>query len=287
VREGFFPEGATEYAMEPATSADGEEIAAITSSAEGPEAARWIVRWWERHPETFRVARSAQGDVAAFFLLFRPSQVDPALLAADPLTAAWGRELEAHPVARGERVLFLRRWLSRDAGEAPSPAQGACWIDIKRTYMELRPRLRRLYTAVTGLAAYAPKVVPLGFAPLPAADVELDGVVYHTAGLDFGPLSVDGWLSGLIEAELRGATEDEGSLRREASVAGLTPRELEVLRLVADGVSNRGIGERLVISEKTAVRHVSNIFAKLGVHTRAEAARIAAEDGLTKAKATV
>lgn len=287
VREGFFPQGATEYAIEPATSADAEEIAAITLSAEGPEAARWILRWWAGHPETFTIARSADGTVAAFYLLFRPAEVDPELVAADPLTAAWARELEAHPVARREQVLFLRRWLSRDAGEAPSPAQGACWIDIKRTYMELRPRLRRLYTAVTGLAAYAPKVVPLGFAPLPTADVELDGVVYHTAGLDFGPLSVDGWISGLIEAELRGASEDEGSLRREASVAGLTPRELEVLRLVADGVSNRGIGERLVISEKTAVRHVSNIFAKLGVHTRAEAARIAAESGLTKARATV
>jgi DNA-binding NarL/FixJ family response regulator len=100
-------------------------------------------------------------------------------------------------------------------------------------------------------------------------------------------LSVDGWLGGLIEAELRGAAEDEGAPQREASAAGLTPRELEVLLLVADGVSNRGIGERLVISEKTAVRHVSNIFTKLGVHTRAEAARVAAEGGLTKARATV
>ena len=284
VREGFFPEGGTEFAVEAASRDDGREIAAITSSGEGPHAARWIMRWWEAHPETFRVARGAEGDVAAFYVLFRPSQVDPELLAADPLTAAWAHELEAHPVARREQVLFLRRWLSREAGEAPSPAQGACWIDIKRTYMELRPRLRRLYTAVTDLATYAPAVVPLGFAPLPSADVEFDGVAYHTAGLDFGPLSVDGWLSGLIEAELRGASEDAETLRREASTVGLTPRELEVLRLVADGVSNRGIGERLIISEKTAVRHVSNIFAKLGVHTRAEAARIAAEAGLTRAR---
>ncbi len=287
VREGFFPQGGMEYAMEPATSGDGAEIAAITSSGEGPEAGRWLERWWERHPETFRVARDAHGAVAAFFLLFQPAEVDPALLVADPVTAAWARELEAQPVARREQVLFLRRWLSREAGEAPSPAQGACWIDIKRTYMELRPRLRRLYTAVVNLATYAPSVVPLGFAPLPTANVDLDGVTYHAASLDFGPLSVNGWLSGLIEAELRGAAEDEGALQREASAAGLTPRELEVLRLVADGVSNRGIGERLVISEKTAVRHVSNIFTKLGVHTRAEAARVAAESGLTKARATV
>jgi DNA-binding CsgD family transcriptional regulator len=281
VREGFFPLGASAYAVEPATEADGAGVAAIATRAEAPEAAALILRWWERHPETFRVARDAGGGVAAFFILVEQTEVDPALLASDPLAAAWTRELEAHPVARRERVLFLRRWLSRDAGEAPCPAQGACWIDIKRSYMELRPRLRRLYTAVVDLPTYGPMVAPLGFVPVSSADVELNGVVYHTARLDFGPASVDGWLSGLIEAELRGAGAAEETPPGEASAAGLTPRELEVLRLLADGVSNRGIGERLVISEKTAVRHVSNIFAKLGVHTRAEAARVAAERGLT------
>jgi DNA-binding NarL/FixJ family response regulator len=60
----------------------------------------------------------------------------------------------------------------------------------------------------------------------------------------------------------------------------LTPREVEVLRLVADGLSNRAIADRLVISEKTAIRHVSNIFMKLDVHNRAEATRLALERGL-------
>ena len=60
----------------------------------------------------------------------------------------------------------------------------------------------------------------------------------------------------------------------------LTPREVEVLRLVTDGLSNRAIAERLVISEKTAIRHVSNIFMKLDVHNRAEATRLAVERGL-------
>jgi DNA-binding CsgD family transcriptional regulator len=56
---------------------------------------------------------------------------------------------------------------------------------------------------------------------------------------------------------------------------GLTPRELEVLRLVADGRSNRQIAEELFISVKTASVHVSNILAKLGVRTRVEAAAVA------------
>jgi adenylate cyclase len=61
---------------------------------------------------------------------------------------------------------------------------------------------------------------------------------------------------------------------------GLTARELEVLGLVAAGASNRQIAEQLFISEATAARHVANIFAKLSVHTRAEATRVAAEGGL-------
>jgi DNA-binding NarL/FixJ family response regulator len=55
----------------------------------------------------------------------------------------------------------------------------------------------------------------------------------------------------------------------------LSRRELEVLRLLAEGLSNREIAERLFISPKTAEHHVSRIYAKLGVSTRAEAAAYA------------
>jgi DNA-binding CsgD family transcriptional regulator/tetratricopeptide (TPR) repeat protein len=52
---------------------------------------------------------------------------------------------------------------------------------------------------------------------------------------------------------------------------GLTPRELQVLRLVAEGMTNRDVASRLSISEKTVARHISNIFVKLGLSTRAAA----------------
>jgi DNA-binding CsgD family transcriptional regulator len=63
-------------------------------------------------------------------------------------------------------------------------------------------------------------------------------------------------------------------------VAGLTSREVEVLRLLAAGMSNREIGAELFIATKTASVHVSNILAKLGAASRTEAAAIAHAQGL-------
>ncbi|KAB1139582.1 tetratricopeptide repeat protein [Streptomyces luteolifulvus] len=64
------------------------------------------------------------------------------------------------------------------------------------------------------------------------------------------------------------------------SRGGLTPREVEVLRLIATGASNREIADRLVISDKTVARHVSNMFTKLGVSSRAAATAYAYEHDL-------
>jgi DNA-binding NarL/FixJ family response regulator len=65
-----------------------------------------------------------------------------------------------------------------------------------------------------------------------------------------------------------------------APAGGLTAREIEVLRLVAAGMTNRAVAEKLVISEKTVARHLSNIFDKLDVSTRAAATAYAYEHDL-------
>jgi len=61
----------------------------------------------------------------------------------------------------------------------------------------------------------------------------------------------------------------------------LTAREVEVLRLVATGKTNRAIAEALGISEKTVARHVSNMFMKLGLSSRAAATAYAYQHDLT------
>jgi len=88
-------------------------------------------------------------------------------------------------------------------------------------------------------------------------------------------------LRGALEALARRGRIDLGAgVPAEQGLAGLTPREVEVLRLLVEGRSNRQIAEQLFISGKTASVHVTNILAKLGVHSRLEAAAIARRLGL-------
>ncbi len=64
------------------------------------------------------------------------------------------------------------------------------------------------------------------------------------------------------------------------AVDALTPREREVARLVAQGLTNRQVAEQLVLTEKTAANHIGRVFDKLGVHSRGQLAARAAELGL-------
>jgi DNA-binding CsgD family transcriptional regulator len=84
--------------------------------------------------------------------------------------------------------------------------------------------------------------------------------------------------AGSVEAVL-GAAGHRVKRRREGP-AGLTAREVEVLQLLARGLSNKEIGERLVISPKTVGNHVEHIYAKIDAKTRAQASLFAMKHGL-------
>jgi DNA-binding NarL/FixJ family response regulator len=84
----------------------------------------------------------------------------------------------------------------------------------------------------------------------------------------------------LVVDEAEGASVIRAPAPSEALVEPLTPRETEVLQLVAQGLTNRRIGERLGISEHTAKFHVNAILGKLGAQTRGEAIAHAARLGL-------
>jgi DNA-binding CsgD family transcriptional regulator/pimeloyl-ACP methyl ester carboxylesterase len=88
------------------------------------------------------------------------------------------------------------------------------------------------------------------------------------------------FLLRVYAAEYPGARMPDAAPAANASASALTPRELEVLRLVAGGRSNREIAGDLVLSERTVVRHIANIYAKIGAHGRADATAYAVRQRL-------
>src|SRR5262249_56317850 len=113
-----------------------------------------------------------------------------------------GRGGRAVPRAEvGGATLWLRRSLEKDTGEGPSSGQAACWLDIKRAYLELRPRLRWVYTCYGDAELYRRSFEQLGFRLVDEGRPVLDRVMQHTFRLDMGMDSVDGWLGNLLAQE--------------------------------------------------------------------------------------
>jgi DNA-binding NarL/FixJ family response regulator len=103
-----------------------------------------------------------------------------------------------------------------------------------------------------------------------------------------GPADAAQYLRGEVRAGRQDAQSVSAVLetaghpvrRRGQWPAGLTTREVEVLRLLARGMSNKQIAERLVVARKTVDNHVEHIYAKIGVSNRARASLFVVRQGL-------
>jgi DNA-binding CsgD family transcriptional regulator len=104
------------------------------------------------------------------------------------------------------------------------------------------------------------------------------------AGLTIIEGSAFGWALQHPEAVLQAIDELVGwgaaSPAPRGETAGLSPRELEVLGLLASGGSTREISVQLVLTVRTVERHISNIYRKIGAHNRAQATAFAMDNGL-------
>lgn len=105
------------------------------------------------------------------------------------------------------------------------------------------------------------------------------GITPEEAGKRLSGEARQGCLDGDAVAAVLTAAGLRGHARRPRP-ADLTERQVEVLRLVADGLSNKEIAARLVISSRTAEHHVQDVYAKIGASTRAGAALFAMAHGL-------
>jgi hypothetical protein len=254
-REAFFPSTAHPLAVEPAADHDAGAIEEITRLHDGPEATDGLLAWWRASPESFAVTRDGEGATVGFYCMFDPKAVGGEERALDPLIDAWMNHLEANPVPEGQAVLFIRRWLGTEDGEHPSSVQAACWLDIKRAYMELRPRLRRVYLTVKDFAPYAPVAQELGFIPIEEATVVFGGETYYSAALDFGPASVDGWLSMLIAAEL-GIPVEDSSASAPHNLPEEIPERLAHYRLL-EPLGAGGMGEVYLAEDTKLGRRIA------------------------------
>lgn len=130
--------------------------------------------------------------------------------------------------------------------------------------------------------------------PLPPNLIPRHDRLLSTARAALGPVAIadEAWAEGqamTLDAVVTEALAEPGQAHvprpgrdqvARPQTTGLTPRELDVLRLVAEGRSDREIGDALFIGTRTVQTHIANLFSKLGVNARAEAAAVAVRRGL-------
>jgi hypothetical protein len=237
LREGFFPTTESPVSVEPARPDDWTSISAILRKSDGPESRQALEQWWHYHPDSLFVVRDEHGRVQGFYLALVASKIHKNVLARDPLAASWARDLPRSEDRAA--TLWVRRTLDRVTGEGPSSGQAACWLDIKRTYLELRPHLRWIYTCYCDAELYRRSFEQLGFRLADEGRPLIDRVMQHTFRLDMGVDSVDGWLGNLLAQETGTETSEAAShltmldeqareLVVNGSRIGLTPLEFGV-----------------------------------------------------------
>ena len=190
---------------------------------------------------------------------------DPDAWAA--LAETWAAQDNPYEVARArwrQAEAMLRSGSGRAArGHAAAPLAEAATIGIQ---LGARPLLRELRELAGRALLVLPEAVDAALAGNGRADLT-DG---H--GLPVGPAGAS--------AVVRTVVGEPAAAK--PNTFGLSGREREVLGLIAQGRTNREIGERLFISQKTVGVHVGNILSKLGVSGRVEAAAVAIRLGLTE-----
>jgi DNA-binding NarL/FixJ family response regulator len=199
----------------------------------------------------------------------------------------------AYPAVRaGLRAMLDARDGIDVVGEAtPASLSGPGWVGaVDVVVIDLDDDAEAVLPALEDATAPAPAVLigidPADF-PLPADGSDVPrGYLLRTAGADELAAAVWAVARGLIvmdQAVARAAGANRPAPVRaagEPAVESLTEREREVLRLLADGLPNKGIALRLGISEHTVKFHVGAILAKLGAAGRTDAVMLAARRGL-------
>jgi hypothetical protein len=249
IRDAFFPAcDHSEYSVELAKTGDFDAIMAIVELHEPPSAYAIYRHWWHELPEIFHRVKNSKDEIVGFYCLINPEQLDVSLIGIDPIIDYWWHDLKKRTVStKHSGTLFVRRWLSTEEGEALSGIQAACWLDIKRVYMAMRPNLHHVYMTVEDVEPFASVAKDLGFIVL-AEQIILNERRFTTAFLDFGEASIDGWMSRTLMHEIESDgkksslpkwfDKDAHQVTLDQKRIDLTPLEYGVLSTL---ITNEGV----------------------------------------------
>ncbi|AEH46397.1 response regulator [Parageobacillus thermoglucosidasius] len=158
-------------------------------------------------------------------------------------------------------------------------------VEATRQLVEMYPDTKIVVLSIHDDENYVMRALQMGATGYLLKDMDADTLIEAVKIVAEGGSYLHPKITHNLIREYRrlsaGKNEKEGEGKREARwpLHLLTRRECEVLQLLADGKSNRGIGEALYISEKTVKNHVSNILQKLNVNDRTQAVIVAIKNG--------
>lgn len=244
IRDAFFPPfDQRAFSVEPAMPSDENALMAIIKQHD-PDALEIYQQWWQKQAQAFHCVKDASGAIVGFYCLLKPKQIPIEQLYQDPLTRYWLTHLSDTTLQHNDHeYIFIRRWLSMQEGESLSAIQAACWLDIKRTYLELNPKLQRVYLTLNDLKPYATVASQLGFQVLEQIQT-LGSRDYFSAMLDMGSGSVSGWIASHLIREIEDAQSTAPfpewfdtaakQLRFGNTITDLTPLEFGTLHMLIE-----------------------------------------------------
>jgi DNA-binding NarL/FixJ family response regulator len=153
-------------------------------------------------------------------------------------------------------------------------------IEATRRIVAAQPATRVLILTTFGLDGYVFDSLRAGASGFMLKDAPPEEIAAAVRIVASGDALLAPAVTRAVVEEFARRPAEAAAAEPPAAVADLTPRERQVLALVAGGATNREIGAQLYMAEKTASVHVSRILAKLDVRTRTEAAAVAHRFGL-------
>jgi len=184
----------------------------------------------------------------------------------------------------GDEAVALVCELAPDAVVLDLNMPGSSGLDALRGIARRCPEVQAVVLTVSDSSADVLAALAIGACGYLLKDTRADQLAASIRQAAEGNMVLSGDIAHALMAHIRAGTEAEAHEQAQAAVGkdrpALTPREAEVLRLIAEGADNAAIGRELSISPHTVKQYVANIFEKLAVRSRVQAAVYAVRTGL-------